>query len=177
MAEDQEPREQGARPPAEAPEKVKLAREFCEGLLSRMGAQVDIEVRETPEAIGVSLKAREGNGIELGSTLIEAAQHLANRVVNPRADGRKWVNLEVGGFHEEADPVVNAMAGRLAASAKRTGKVLAIAPISARQRRQIHLALVGVPGVSTRSEGEGLFRTLLIVPEKALRTGAHGERE
>jgi spoIIIJ-associated protein len=57
------------------------------------------------------------------------------------------------------------MAERLAASAKRMGKVLAIAPISARERRQIHLALVGEPGVSTRSEGEGLFRTLLIIPE------------
>ena len=166
MAEDREEREAVA-PPAEAPEKVKLAREFCEGLLSRMGAQVDVEVRETPEAIGISLKPREGNGVELGSALVEAVQHLANRVANPRADGRKWVNLEVGGFHEEADPVVKGMAERLAASAKRMGKVLAIAPISARQRRQIHLALVGVAGVSTRSEGEGLFRTLLIVPEKA----------
>jgi spoIIIJ-associated protein len=56
------------------------------------------------------------------------------------------------------------MAERLAAAARRTGKVLAIAPISARERRQIHLALVGAEGVSTRSEGEGLFRQLLIVP-------------
>jgi spoIIIJ-associated protein len=179
MAEDREQREQAAPPPAEAPEKVKLAREFCEGLLARMGAQVDIEVRETPEAIGVSLKARAENTIELGSALVEALQHLANRVANPRADGRKWVNLEVGGFHEEADPVVKGMAERLAASAKRMGKVLAIAPISARERRQIHLALVGVPGVSTRSEGEGLFRTLLIVPEPtgAAKTAPRDERE
>jgi spoIIIJ-associated protein len=176
MAEDREPGEQGAPPPAEAPEKVKLAREFCEGLLARMGAQVDVDVRETAEAIGVSLRPREGNGIELGSTLIEAVQHLANRVVNPRADGRKWVNLEVGGFHEEADPVVKAMAERLAASARRTGKILGIAPISARQRRQIHLALVGVPGVSTRSEGEGLFRTLLIVPDRVSKTSPPAER-
>jgi spoIIIJ-associated protein len=75
------------------------------------------------------------------------------------------VNLEVGGFSEDADAVVKAMAERLAASAKRMGKVIAIAPMSARERRQIHLALVGVEGVSTRSEGEGLFRTLLVVPE------------
>jgi spoIIIJ-associated protein len=87
-----------------------------------------------------------------------------NRVVNPRAEGRKWVNLDVGGFREESDLVVQAMAERLAAAARRTGKVLAIAPISARERRQIHLALVGAEGVSTRSEGEGLFRQLLIVP-------------
>jgi spoIIIJ-associated protein len=93
-------------------------------------------------------------------------QYLVNRVVNPRADGRKWVNLDIGGFTDDSDPVVKAMAERLAASAKVMGKVLAIGPISARERRQIHLALVGVEGISTRSEGEGLFRQLLIVPAR-----------
>jgi spoIIIJ-associated protein len=161
MTED---RGEGA-PPREAPEKVKVAREFCEGLLERMGGAVEVDVRETPEAIGVSLRGREGNTLELSSALVEALQYLVNRVANPRAEGRKWVNLEVGGFREDADPVVRAMAERLAASARRMGKVIAIAPISARERRQIHLALVGAEGVSTRSEGEGLFRTLLIVPE------------
>ncbi len=154
-------------PPASAPEKVQAARAFCEGLLARMGALVDVEVQETAEAIGVALQPRPGNTVELGSALVEAVQYLANRVVNPRAEGRKWVNLEVGGFREDADPAVKAMAERLASTARRTGKVLAIAPISARERRQIHLALVGVEGVSTRSEGEGIFRTLLIVPEGA----------
>ena len=154
-------------PPAEAPEKVRAAREFCEGLFARMGAEVDVDVKESPEAIGVALRPRPGNAIELGSALIEAVQYLVNRVVNPRAEGRKWVNLDVGGFSDAEDPVVKAMAERLAATARRTGKVIAIAPISARERRQIHLALVGAEGVSTRSEGEGLFRTLLVVPEKA----------
>jgi spoIIIJ-associated protein len=53
------------------------------------------------------------------------------------------------------------------------GKVLAIAPISARERRQIHLALVGAEGVVTRSEGEGIFRQLLIIPVAG---GDRGER-
>jgi len=146
------------------PEKVARAKEFCQELLGRMGAKVEVEVRETPEAIGISLSPLEGNAIELGSALVEAVQYLVNRVVNPRAEGRKWVNLDVGGFREESDPVVKAMAERLAASARRMGKVLAVAPISPRERRQIHLALVDVEGVSTRSEGEGIFRQLLIVP-------------
>lgn len=157
----------GGPPPAEAPEKVAKTREFCEGLFARLGAAVDVEVKETPDQIGVSLKPRDGNAIELSSVLVEAVQYLVNRVVNPRAEGRKWVNLDVGGFREDGDPVVKAMAERLAAIAKRTGKVLAICPISARDRRQIHLALVDVEGVSTRSEGEGIFRQLLIVPEKS----------
>jgi spoIIIJ-associated protein len=151
-------------PPAEAPEKVARAMAFCSELFQRLGAKVSVEVRETAEAIGVSLKAEEGNTLELSGALVEAVQHLVNRVVNPRSEGRKWVNLEVGGFTEEGDPAVKAMAERLAAAAKRMGKVLAVAPISARERRQIHLSLVDVEGVSTRSEGEGLFRQLLIVP-------------
>jgi spoIIIJ-associated protein len=160
-------------PPASAPEKVEKAREFCAELLRRMGAQVVVEARESPESIAVSLSPSEGNRLELGSAVIEAVQYLVNRVVNPRADGRKWVNLDVGGFKDDADPVVKAMAERLAASAKAMGKVLAIGPISARERRQIHLALVGVEGVATRSEGEGIFRQLLIIPgKKGGRTGS-----
>jgi spoIIIJ-associated protein len=150
--------------PREAPEKVQKAREFCAALLEKMGAAVDVEVKETPEAIGVSLTARPGNAVELSSALVEAAQYLVNRVVNPRAEGRKWVNLDVGGFREEGDPAVKAMAERLAATAKKMGKVLAVAPMSARDRRQVHLALVEVEGVATRSEGEGIFRQLLIIP-------------
>jgi spoIIIJ-associated protein len=151
---------------------VARARAFCEELLARMGGSVAVEVKETAEAISVSLTAREGNGLELSGALVEAVQYLVNRVVNPRAEGRKWVNLDVGGFAEDGDPAVKAMAERLAATARRTGQVLAIAPISARERRQIHMALVGVEGVSTRSEGEGIFRQLLIVPAAAGRPGS-----
>jgi spoIIIJ-associated protein len=172
MAEERDPQ---SPPPASAPEKVKAAREFCEGLLSRMGAEIDVDVRETAEAIGLSLKPREGNRVELNSVFVEALQYLANRVANPRAEGRKWVNIEVGGFADESDPVVKAMAERLAGSAKKMGKVIALAPISARERRQIHLALVDVEGISTRSEGEGLFRTLMIVPD-GKGTGGDGGR-
>lgn len=155
-----------APPPREAPEKVAKAKAFCEELLARLGARVEVLVRESPESIGVSLAPREGNEVEVTSALLEAAQYLVNRVVNPRAEGRKWVNLDVGGFPEEGDPVMTAMAGRLAATARKTGKVLSIAPISARERRQIHLALQDEAGVSTRSEGEGIFRQLLVVPER-----------
>ena len=155
---------EGAAPPREAPEKVARARAFCEALLRRMGADVEVRVRETPEAIGVSLEARPGNGVELSGAVVEAVQALVNRVVNPRTEGRKWVNLEVGGFPDGADPATRAMALRLAEAARRTGKVLAVSPMRARDRRAVHLALQDVEGVTTRSEGEGIFRQLLVVP-------------
>jgi len=162
-----EHREQGAPPPREAPEKVAAALAFCRSLFERLGAKVRVEAQEGAEAIALALQAEDGNPVELTSPLVEAVQVLANRVVNPSGQVRKWVNLEVGGFRDDADPAVKAMAERLAAAARRTGQVLAIAPMSARERRQVHLALEGAEGVATRSEGEGLFRTLLVVPGKA----------
>ena len=154
-----------APPPAEAPEKVAKARAFCEGLLRRLGAAVEVEVRETPEAIGVWLKPLDGNRVDLGSALVEAMQTLANRAVNPLAEGRKWVNLEVGGQGEGGDPAVKEMAARLAETVRRTGRTVSLAPMSARERRQLHIALQGAEGVGTRSEGEGLFRQLLVFPD------------
>jgi spoIIIJ-associated protein len=162
MSDERDP----APPPVSAPEKVAVARSFCEGLLARMGAKVDIDVQESPQAIAVALRPRVENPVELGAALVEAIQVLVNRVANPRSEGRKWVNLEVGGFGTESEPAVQAMASRLAAAARRTGQTLAVAPMSARERRLVHLALVDEPGVSTHSEGEGLFRTLLVVPDR-----------
>src|SRR5512137_1203968 len=161
-------------PPATAPEKVAKARAFCEELFRRMGGLVEVEVRERPEAIGVWLKPLEGNRLELGSALVEAAQALANRAVNPDAAVRKWVNLEVGGYSEDGDPAVRAMADRLAETVRRTGQAIALAPMSARERRQLHIALQGAAGVSTRSEGEGLFRQLLVFPDPGKRVAGRG---
>lgn len=153
--------------PEHAPEKVARAKAFLEEFFQKLGLPVEVRVKETAEAIGVSILPAEGVHGELGSSLLEAVQYLANRVVNPKPEGRKWVNLDLGGAQVDGDPAVEAMAARLAASAVKMGKVLAIAPISPRERRQIHLALVDHATVTTRSEGEGIFRQLLIVPGAA----------
>jgi spoIIIJ-associated protein len=161
-------------PPRSAPEKVERARAFCTTLLEKLGAAVTVEMKETPEAIGVALTARPGNGVELSSALVEAMQTLANRVANPGSEPRKWVNIEVGGFAEQGDPAVVAMALRLAEAVKRSGQAVALAPMSARERRQIHLALVEQEGVSTRSEGEGIFRQLVVLPDPSKKVAPQG---
>ncbi len=161
-------------PPAQSPEKVEKARSFCVELFRRMGADLEVEVRESAEAIGVWLKPLDGNQVGLSSALVEAVQALANRAVNPQVEGRKWVNLEVGGFSEDGDPAMKAMAARLAETVRRTRTTVALAPMSARERRQLHIALQDAAGVSTRSEGEGLFRQLLVFPDPAKRV-AGGE--
>ena len=44
------------------------------------------------------------------------------------------------------------------------GTVITLDPLSPRDRRVIHMALARFPGVTTRSEGDGLERRLQIIP-------------
>jgi spoIIIJ-associated protein len=52
----------------------------------------------------------------------------------------------------------------LAEKAKRTGKPVAADPMSPADRRIIHVALANVAGLTTRSEGEGIYRHLVVIP-------------
>lgn len=158
-------------PAPASPEKLARTRELVEGLLRRLGVEAELEVRDTPEAIACSLKIRSGGELFASGPrgqVLEAAQYLVNKMVNREreAEGRKFVSLELGGFAEPAaDPALERMAIRLGEAAKRMGKTLTVVPMPSKDRRAVHVALAGVEGVRTRSEGDGLFRRLLVEPE------------
>jgi spoIIIJ-associated protein len=57
------------------------------------------------------------------------------------------------------------LAHRLSEKVICTQKTITVDPMSPHDRRIIHLTLGSVPGVTTRSEGEGAFRRLLIIPQ------------
>lgn len=153
---------------AAAPEKLLEVREVLSRLCSLLGAEAEVEVRDTAEAIACQLRLAPGrsafDAVPTGQ-ILEAIQHLAHRIVNRDAEGGKRIVLELEGAGEsEGDPAMVGMARRLAASAKRMEKPLTIVPIHARDRKAIHVALKDDEGVKTRSEGEGLLRRLVVEP-------------
>ena len=74
--------------------------------------------------------------------------------------------VDSDGYRERRIEALRELAERLGDKAARTGKIVAVNPMSAHDRRVIHMALRETPGISTRSEGEGEERRLLIVPER-----------
>jgi spoIIIJ-associated protein len=99
-----------------------------------------------------------------GATL-DAVEHLLNRVVAP---GDR-ISLDVAGYRERRRETLEAMALRLAEKARSTGRRVDMDPMAARDRRTVHLALSGEPGVTTHSEGEGRERHLVIEPTASAR--------
>jgi spoIIIJ-associated protein len=140
-----------------------------EGVLERLGVKATVEAKEATDAIALSMTGVQGGepfGLEptRRSQVLEAIQYLANKAVNRDPNDRKWVTVDVGGFREATDEELAAMARRLAEKVKKIGKPVALGPMNARERRQVHLAIAGESGLRTQSEGEGLSRRLFIIP-------------
>jgi spoIIIJ-associated protein len=144
-----------------------VARELLGEVVSRMGLDLQVQTSVEQDRITLSL---DGDGAsELigrkGQTL-DALQFLINRMLNRKGfDDHRPVVVDSGGYRERRVEALRELALRLGDKAARTGKTVAVNPMSAHDRRVIHMALREVPGVTTHSEGDGAERRLLIVPE------------
>jgi len=101
-----------------------------------------------------------------GQTL-DSIQFLLNKMLSRDGDHLPVV-VDSNGYRERRVEALVQLAHRLCEKAVRSGKIVAVNPMSAHDRRIIHLALKETPGVTTRSEGEGIYRRLLIVPDPTL---------
>ncbi len=159
--------EGGAVPvdPASGVGKAEDAREVLLGMLTRMGVEATVRVTEDPERIVL-----DGAGSEAGLVIgkkgqtLDALQYLVNKIINRDRDGRKPILVDSEGYRGRREESLVELAHRLADKARRTGKPVAADPMSPADRRVIHVALANTPGLTTRSEGEGIYRHLVIIP-------------
>jgi spoIIIJ-associated protein len=130
-----------------------------------MGYEVEVEVTDEGERTLLVIRGADAGQLigKKGQTL-DALQFLLNRMVG-REETRKPIVIDCDGYRERRNEALVQLAHRLKEKATQSGKIVAVNPMSAHDRRVIHMALKDTPGVSTRSEGEGALRRLLIVPE------------
>ena len=152
---------------------AEKASEFLIGVLERMGISADIEVRE--EADRIVLEVQTGDTelvIGRRGVVVDALQHVVNKVVYKERAGRKEENgpkgkpfvVDAGGYRDKQVERLRGVAQRTAEKVMATNAIVALAPMSAHDRRIVHMAIAEMPGLSSRSEGEGEDRHLLIVP-------------
>ena len=147
-------------------DKARMAVDVLSGILERMGLEGQVVRVAEQERIEIEIAGPDAGRLigKKGQTL-DALQFLMNKIINRDRDGRKPIVVDSEGYRvRRADSLVE-LALRLGEKAVRTHRTITVNPMSPHDRRIIHLALDKVPGVTTRSEGEGAFRRLLIIPE------------
>lgn len=102
------------------------------------------------------------------------AQAQTQQAQAPRPPRREPPPREPAPPPEDVDPALAAVAHLLAERASLLGKVLTVHPMSAADRRAIHVTILGVDGVETVSEGDGLYRRIHVVPASLTRGGGAG---
>ncbi len=144
------------------------AREVLGAILERMGIDASIELVEDGERVVLDIKGPEAALVigKKGQTL-EALQFLVQKIAHRGREGEeglKSIVVDSEGYRARREEVLVEMANRLGEKARTTGRTISVNPMSPHDRRIIHITLDKVPGVTTRSEGEGVFRRLLIIP-------------
>ncbi|MSP61505.1 MAG: KH domain-containing protein [Myxococcales bacterium] len=136
-------------------------------LLSRMGIEAEVSGREEVDHILLDVSGPE-TGLVIGKkgATLDAIQYLVNKMFGHGEPGdRKPIYVDAEGYRQRRAESLQELAQQLAAKARKTLRPVAVDPMSPADRRVMHMALAGTPGLTTRSEGEGAQRRLMIIPD------------
>jgi spoIIIJ-associated protein len=148
-------------------EAAKILRE----ILAKMGLTDEVVASEDAERITLEVRGPE-TGLVIGKKgqTLDALQYLVNKLASKKrmevdSDGDgKPIHVDAEGYRGRRAETLVELAHKLAEKAKRTGRPVAADPMSAADRRVIHVALAEMAGLTTRSEGEGIYRHLVVIP-------------
>jgi spoIIIJ-associated protein len=147
---------------------IQQAQDVLLEVLRHLGIETRPSVHGPDENGGWTLRLQGPDvGIVIGrhGQTLEAVEYLLNRIAFAKDPGSPRLSLDVEGYRERREEALIDMARRVAARVRATGVASALSPMSPRDRRVVHVALSEAPGVTTRSEGDGVYKTLVIAPE------------
>lgn len=146
---------------------VEQGHRFLKEVLAAMGLSADVEVREESEAVVFNIRGKQ-LGLIIGrrGQTLDALQYLINIAANRGAETRRRIILDAEGYRERRRKTLQELADRLARQVLRTGKEVALEPMSPADRKVIHTRIQTVEGLTTYSEGEEPDRYVIIAPEK-----------
>jgi spoIIIJ-associated protein len=158
------------RPPSPASEEpgspaAKL-RELLERICNALGAACRIDISEDDEAIYATLTGPE-LGLVIGKRghTIDAIQYLANAILWRTAEGeRKEVVVDAAGYRERRRGVLEEAADRAASDALREQRPVALEPMTAVERKIVHVHLAERRDVVTSSDGTEPNRRVVVAP-------------
>ena len=110
----------------------------------------------------------EDSGLLIGrkGETLRALQFIVNLMVRNRAgEMNSRVVLDIEKYRERRNESLRAMAVRVAERVVASGKGIALEPMSAAERRVVHMALADHPRVTTQSAGSGEERKVTIMPK------------
>jgi len=148
-------------------DSIALAQEILTKIISLVSPDTKISARKKADDIVLNI---EGNnpGILIGpkGKTLEALEFIINKAVNKASEKKVRVIVDAENYRQRRQEFLERLAFRMGEKAKKTRKTVTIDPISPHDRRIVHLALKGDSHLQTKSNGEGFFKGVFIIPNK-----------
>jgi spoIIIJ-associated protein len=171
-------------PAAPAPEKTRQASDSNDPLLdttesivsklihylgmkAQVSAHYDDSSTDDRRIIQVDVRGDDLSAlIGRQAETLNAFQYVASLIVGKET--QKWVQLvvDVEGYRSRREKQVRQIALRMVDQVIKTGRKATLEPMTASERRAIHIELRGHPAVTTESVGEEPHRKVVILPKE-----------
>ena len=152
-----------------SPEALAAGAEILETLVDMMGYDANVEVTTGATAkitvYGADDEEKEALGALIGrkGERLSALQHLVNLMLSRKMGTWTRVLVDVEDYRGRRERQLVEVATRAAERVNETGQMLQLEPMSALERRWVHLALRDVDGVATQSIGEEPMRRVVVL--------------
>ena len=160
--------------------KIKAAVDYLREVIALMGVEnVTFSAVQKGEATIIRL-----DGEKLGALIgrrgetMESLSYLASLVANRLEGDYIKLGLDVAGYRDKRESDLTALAQRIGAKVRKTGRSFAMEPMTPYERRIIHSAISKMEGVRSESKGEGRDRRVVIysTAPDAQTENTYGER-
>jgi len=141
-------------------------RALMQRVTAALGVEARIDVHEDDEGVTATCFAADA-GLLIGrhGQTIDAIQYLLNAISHRRGDEpRKEVVVDAAGYRERRRATLESLALRTAEQVRATGEPAELEPMTAVERKVVHLVLKEREGVETRSEGTEPNRFVVVAP-------------
>ena len=128
-----------------------------------MGLDLQSTAAEVADGCFVDLDGQDASLLRAeGGELLEALEHLVNQSLARSLPEGKRILCDVNGFRAVREAELRAMAHHAAGRVRSTGSPFTFGPMTANERRVIHLTLADHEDLQTESIGEGSARRLKV---------------
>lgn len=143
-----------------------ITRKYILNILEKMDVDGRIkDLKEGESKVYVELESKH-SGLVIGKRgrTLESLQFIVNLIVNHQTKTEKKIILDIESYRAKRERALKRMSKELATKVIRTGRPLTLEPMNPFERRLIHLTLQNDSRVTTKSEGQGIYRKVRISP-------------
>ncbi|MFH1684530.1 MAG: RNA-binding cell elongation regulator Jag/EloR [Candidatus Margulisiibacteriota bacterium] len=141
------------------------AKQILQDILDKMVFMTVVELGKSGDAIELLIKGEDmGRIIGKEGTTLKSLEIILGSILGRMYGERKRVSIDADGYKKKREEALERLAKEVIDEVAQSGKERVLPPMSAADRRIIHLFIQENPKVTSFSKGEGRERRLVIAP-------------